>query len=402
MGGGISGISAASFLAPYGDVTLFEALDYLGGHTDTHSIENGGESAKVDSGFIVFNRQNYPKLAHWFDENGVETKHTCMSFGYSSARGLEYGTSDLGALFAQTRNATRPKFLQMLYDILKFYREAQRIRSSDDRSVEMFLQEGNYSRSFTYNHLLPMCAALWSASSEKVKEIPILHVAAFMSNHGLTTLGKRPTWEVVIGGSCRYVHRFLETFSGRVRLSNRVRSIRRNGQSVVIESDQSSDHFDYLVLACHADQALAILDASQQEREILGAFDFQSNRTVVHSDPSVMPSTKKAWSSWNVYENAYGTYSFTYWMNQLQLLTTSTNYFVTLNPAHELDNVWLEREYTHPIYSLAAKEAQGSKQAISGFNRTAFAGAYWNWGFHEDGFASGVEAGEEIREMARC
>lgn len=402
LGGGISGISAACFLDSHVDVTIFETSDYLGGHTDTHTIVQCGEPVLVDSGFIVFNRLNYPQLSQWFDRNRIQTHKTNMSFGYANAEGLEYGTNDLGALFAQARNIANPKFLQMLGDTIKFYRDASRVKENDQRTVREYLNANNYSSAFSQNHLLPMCAALWSAIPNKVQEMPISHVAVFMTNHGFTTIGSRPKWEVLEGGSYSYVESFRRQFTGSIRLSTPVRFLLRNEDKVVVETDTSSEDFDYVVVACHADQALDVLDATASEQEILGAIEFQTNRAVLHSDPSVMPKNKKAWSSWNVYENAKNQYEFTYWMNCLQLLETQNNYFVTLNPQRELRNVHVEREYSHPIYTHAARSAQQSKNEICGFNRTTFAGAYWGWGFHEDGFASGMEAGVKVREMAQC
>ena len=397
VGGGVSGLAAAHACEAFAEVTLFEALPRLGGHTDTHHLLVDGRSYSVDSGFIVFNRANYPRFSAWLDELGVRSRPTEMSFGVSTAAGLEYGTSGLGAVFCQRRNAVRPGFLRMLNDIRRFYRHADSISDDDGRTLDAYLEAERYSTAFREQHLLPMCAALWSAPREGARELPIGHVAAFMANHGLTRWRGRPHWRVVGGGSSSYVRAFADTFGGKVWLGCAVRDLARDTAGVTVSTERGSERFDYVVLACHSDEALALLDATPEEQRVLGAIRYRPNRAVLHSDASVMPRDRAAWSSWNVHAAADGRFEFTYWMNRLQGLGAGPQFFVTLNPVRPLAGAWVEREYRHPVFSVGAKGAQARVDGISGRRRTVYCGAWRGWGFHEDGFASGVEAAERLR-----
>ena len=399
VGGGIAGIAAAHACQQFADVTLFEAEPRLGGHTDTHNLLVDGRAYAVDSGFIVFNADNYPRFSRWLAELGVASQPTEMSFGVSTATGLAYGTSHLGAVFCQRRNTLRPRFLKMLNDIRRFYRRAGAIPENDTRTLAEYLGAERYSRAFAELHLLPMCAAIWSAPRQSARQLPIGHVAAFMTHHGLTRWRGRPEWRVVSGGAASYVRAFTASFRGQVRLSCPVRSIRRDAAAVVLATDGGGERYDYLVLACHSDEALALIDAAPEETEILGAIRYQSNRAVVHSDVSVMPDDREAWSSWNVFTGADLRYQFTYWMNRLQGLDPARQFFVTLNPTRRLRDPWFEREYRHPIFSPDARAAQVRVQEISGLRRTLYCGAWRGWGFHEDGFRSGIEAATRLRGL---
>lgn len=397
VGGGISGLAAAHACQAFADVTLFEGNGRLGGHTDTHNLLVDGRAHAVDSGFIVFNRENYPLFSGWLDELGVASQPTEMSFGVSTAAGLEYGTSSLGAVFCQRRNALRPRFLSMLNDIRRFHRNAGRVAARDAKPLGDYLRAERYSEAFAEHHLLPMCAALWSAPRHRACDLPVGHVAAFMANHGMTRWRGRPQWRVVRGGSGSYLRAFAEAFEGEVRLSSPVRFVHRGKAGVTVELDHGSERFDYVVLACHSDEALELIDASPDERAVLGAIRYQPNRAVLHSDASVMPRNPAAWSSWNVRAGEDLSYEFTYWMNRLQGLDAAPDFFVTLNPARELDNAWLERDYRHPIFSSGAGAAQARVDRISGRRRTHYCGAWRGWGFHEDGFRSGVQAARRLR-----
>lgn len=399
VGGGISGIAAAHACQEFADVTLFEAQPRLGGHTDTHNLLVDDRAYAIDSGFIVFNRDSYPLFSRWLDELGVASQPTEMSFGVSMATGLMYGTSNLGAVFCQRRNTVRPNFIRMLNDIRRFYRRAEMIASDDTRTLAEYLRIEGYSHAFAEHHLLPLCATLWLAPRERARDLPIGHVAAFMTSHGLTRWRERPQWRVISGGSSSYIHAFAESFRGELRLSCPIRSLRRNASDVVLSTDHGSERYDYLVLACHSDEALALIDASSEEREILGAIRYRSNRAVLHSDASVMPDDAEAWSSWNVHAGADLSYEFTYWMDRLQGLKPAPHFFVTLNSARHLSSPWFEREYRHPIFSLGARAAQVRVDRISGRRRTLYCGAWRGWGFHEDGFRSGVEAASRLRRL---
>ena len=399
IGGGIAGMATAHVAQRFADVTLFEASGSLGGHTDTHNLFVDGRTYAVDSGFIVFNRRNYPGFAAWLDELGVDSRPTSMSFGVS-VDGVEYGTTDLKALFCQRQNLLSGSFLAMLRDIRRFHRAAARIGQDDGRTLAEFLAEGGFSESFAHRHLLPMCAAIWSVPTERVRHTPIAHVARFMANHGLLQLRDRPQWEVVEGGSAAYVRAFARCFRGCVRAAQPVRRVERDGDGATVHTDVDDGRYDHVVFACHADEALALVTPTPLECDVLGAFRFQPNRAVVHSDASAMPQRLGAWSSWNVCAGAGGEVEFTYWMNRLQGIDSPQPFFVTLNPERQLDAVWAERHYSHPVFTLRTQMAQRRRSELQGANRTFWCGAWWGWGFHEDGFQSGVEAAHAVAVAA--
>ncbi len=396
VGGGISGMAAAYACQDFADVVLFEAAARLGGHTDTHRLLVDGRAYSIDSGFIVFNRPNYPLFSRWLDELGLASQPTEMSFGVSRAEGLEYGTARLNALFCQRRNLVRPAFLNMLNDIRRFYRRAGTIAADDARPLHVFLRDERYSRAFAEHHLLPMCAALWSAP--QAGQLAIGHVATFMVNHGMTKWRGRPQWRVLRGGSNTYVQAFAESFRGAIHQHCPVRSMRRDDSGAVLTTDRDEQRFDYVIIACHSDQALALVDATREERSVLGAIAYQPNRAVLHSDASVMPANPSAWSSWNVHVDLRGRYEFTYWMNRLQGLPDAPHFFVTLNPHRPLRSVWVERDYRHPIFAVGVAAAQRRLGRIGPRLRTLYCGAWCGWGFHEDGFRSGVEAATRLRQ----
>ena len=402
VGGGIAGVAAAHFAQAFADVTLFEASASLGGHTDTHNLFVDGAAYAVDSGFIVFNHDHYPRFSKWLNELGVASKPTDMSFSVSVTDGVEYGTASIGGLFCQRRNLLRPSFLGMLRDIRRFYRHAPGLDANDGRTLAQFLVDEGYSRAFADEHLVPMCAALWSAPRERARDLSIAHVAAFMTNHSLLQLSGRPRWRVVESGSSAYLTAFETRFGGTLRTAEPVRAVLRHAQGVTVRTDAGSDGFDYVVLACHSDDALALVDATATERAVLGAIDYQANTAVLHSDAAAMPNNRNAWSSWNVHATAAGTYDFTYWMNRLQGMGSAPHFFVTLNPQRPLRSVWVERSYRHPIFTAEARAAQRRRHEVSGVNRTYYCGAYWGWGFHEDGFGSGFEAAMQLAEAGRC
>jgi predicted NAD/FAD-binding protein len=403
IGAGIAGIAAAWRLQRDHEVTLFEANSRLGGHTDTHSIVHDGATLTVDSGFIVFNERNYPLFTRLLAELGVLTQPSDMSFSVRTPQGVEYGTSGLAALFCRRANLLSIPFWRMLRDLRRFYRELPRTRDHDATLGE-WLAERGYSDAFTHLHIAPMCGALWSQSGDMALEIPVSHVLAFMDHHQMLQIAGRPRWRVVSGGSRRYVDAFEARFRGVIRQSTPVRAVLRHGGHVDVVSDAATQAFEHCVLACHSDQALTLLgDASTAEREVLGAIRFQTNKAVVHSDPREMPAARAAWSSWNAIADEGSACRVTYWMNRLQGLE-GPDVFVTLNPRVTPARVWLERTYAHPVFDLPAVAAQGQVARIDGVNRTWFCGAYWGWGFHEDGMRSAERVaraiGGEIRRAA--
>jgi len=397
VGGGISGIAAAHEAQAFADVTLFEATSRLGGHTDTHNLLFYERAFSVDSGFIIFNRINYPLFSAWLDALGVASQPTEMSFGVQTADGFEYSTSGLDAFFCQRSNLVRPGFLRMFGDIRRFYRSAGSVAPDDSRTLEAYLRTERYSKAFAEHHLLPMCAALWSAPHAEARKLAVGHVAVFMVNHGLTLWRGRPEWRVVRGGSSAYVRAFKDAFNGQIHRNCAVRSVREDASGVFVTTAEGRDRFDHVILACHSDDACALIDQSNSARDILSAIAYQPNRMVLHSDARVMPRSPAAWSSWNVYVNEHGQYECTYWMNRLQGFASKPQFFVTLNPVRELSRVWVERDYRHPIFSLEAHAAKQRLSELHAGTRISYCGAWTGWGFHEDGFRSGVEAAARIR-----
>ena len=409
VGGGIAGMAAAWALQDFADVSLFEARPRLGGHTDTHNLLVNGRPYAVDSGFIVFNRTHYPLFSAWLDELGVASRPTDMSFSVRREEDggpvVEYGTASLGALFCHRRNLVSPRFLSMLGGIRRFYREAAEVAGDDARTLGEFLDARRYSRAFVDDHLLPMCAALWSAPLARVRELSVAHVAAFMANHGLLRLRNRPQWRVIEGGSSAYVDAFVRRFRGRRLVGRRVEHVARGPGGVrVAPADGAAERFDRVVLACHADQALALIEPTPVERAVLGALKYRRNRAVVHSDPSVMPRRRAAWSSWNVVADSRGGAArcrVTYWMNRLQGIAGERQFFVTLNPRAPLRDVWIERDYAHPVFTPEARRAQRRRGEMNGVGGVYYCGACWGWGFHEDGFRSAVDAADALRRELR-
>lgn len=406
IGAGIAGLSAAWLLRDAAEVTLFEAENRAGGHADTQHVEVAGKPVSVDTGFIVYNELNYPNLTALFALLGVATQPSEMSFGVSLDRGrLEYGGGDVRQLFAQPRNLIRPRFLRMVRDILRFYREAPRLLTeTSGESLGEWLDRRGYGPGFVQDHILPMGAAIWSASLEGMRAFPARHFARFFANHGLLQVKDRPAWRSVVGGSVQYVQAMLAALPGRVSLGQPVTRIRRDAASVsVVTRDGMVRMFDDVVLACHADQALAMIERpTPGETAILGAIRCQDNLAVLHTDASLMPRRRAVWSAWNYLADG-GTAAgrpvcLTYWMNRLQTLDTAEPLLVSLNPLRDPapGRVLSTRTYRHPQFDAAAMQAQARLDEIQGRDRLWFAGAWTGWGFHEDGIASAVRVAQGL------
>lgn len=401
VGSGIAGLAAAWLLAREHEVVLFEAESRLGGHTHTHTVEREGRNYQIDSGFIVYNEQNYPLLSAMFRELGVETRPTSMSFSVHSERsGLEYNTDTLGGLFCQRRNLLRPRFHRMLADILRFYREAPRLLDSDvpGPTLGEYLCEHRYSPVFVNEHLVPMASALWSAPAGRILAFPARYLIRFMANHHMLRTRARPTWRVVCGGSSSYIRALARVWQVQARTASPVLSMVREDSSVRISTPGGPEWFDQAVLACHSDQCLQLLDEPTPcEREILGAIGYQSNETVLHTDARLLPKHRRAWAAWNAHvsgesrEPAECTVS--YCMNLLQGLESSEPFVVTLNRTAAIDpaKIIAKMRYAHPVYSHESVAAQARRAEINGVDRIWYAGAYWGWGFHEDGIRSAVD-----------
>ncbi|PPR11046.1 MAG: hypothetical protein CFH41_01146 [Alphaproteobacteria bacterium MarineAlpha11_Bin1] len=404
VGSGISGLSAAYLLDGMHDVTIFEKSRHFGGHTRTVLIrpEGASEDIPVDTGFIVFNYRNYPLLAQLFAELNVPVQKSDMSFGLTVDEGwLEYGTPKFWNVFAQKRNLARPAYWRMMSDVVRFFRQSPNFLTREtDFTLGDCLDELSMGAWFRRYFLVPMGSAIWSCPPETMMEFPAATFIRFFKNHGLLTLSNQPQWYTVTGGAREYVRRLKDAFSGCIRPSGAVRIERpatEVGQCFVTAEDGSRNAFDKVVLACHADQALALLDTpTEREREILSVFKFQKNRTVLHGDPSFMPRRRNAWSSWAyIMEHRNRNtpdVTMSYWMNRLQSLDYRFPLFETLNPIRSADPelVYDEFEFEHPIFDKAAIDAQGLIQEIQGMRGTWYCGAWQRYGFHEDGVWSAL------------
>jgi predicted NAD/FAD-binding protein len=404
IGSGIAGLGAAWLLSRKHQVVLFEAEDRLGGHTHSHDIELPQGRFVVDSGFIVFNPGNYPLLTRLFGELGVASQPTTMSFALrNDASGLEYNATSLARLFVQRRNLVSPRFWRMLRDISRFYAEAPTLldQPGPGPTLAEYLEAGGYSDAFRDDHLVPMASALWSSPTAAILDFPMKYLVAFMANHHMLQLSGRPQWRVVRGGSSSYVRAMAAHRAVQVRLGTPVRGLRRDADGVTLTLDAGSERFDQVVLACHSDQALALLaDPSPAEREVLGAIPYQQNETVLHTDESLLPKRRRAWAAWNALVPAEPSAhcTVTYCMNLLQSLAAPVTFCVTLNRSEAIDpdRVLARMVYHHPVYSHASVAAQARRGEINGVNRTWYCGAYWGFGFHEDGLRSGVEVARAL------
>lgn len=413
VGSGIAGLSAAWLLSRKLSVTLYESEKRLGGHSNTVMVPTKDGDIPVDTGFIVYNERNYPNLVALFKEIGVPTAASNMSFAASLEGGkLEYSGSGLNGLIGQRGNVVRPRFWRMMRDILRFYRGAPALLLRTDLhgvSLGEYLDRNDYAPAFIEDHLLPMGAAIWSTTAREMRAYPLLAFVRFFASHGLLSLADRPKWRTVLGGSREYVQRLAASFIEDVRLGVGVRSIsRENGRVVVTDTTGNSDTFTDVVIATHADQALGLLvDADHEERSLLGAFRYTDNLAVLHSDGNLMPRRRRVWSSWNYIgesrDEGAQPLCVTYWMNRLQNLDRRHPLFVTLNPTREIapSKVIGRYDYTHPLFDQRALDAQQQLWRLQGRRNTWFCGAYFGFGFHEDGLQAGLAAAESVADVRR-
>lgn len=403
VGTGVSGLVAAYLLHQDYDVTVFEAADYIGGHTNTLDVAVDGRTYAVDTGFIVFNDWTYPNFIYLLSRLGVESQPSDMSFSVKCERtGLEYNGTSLNTLFAQRCNLVRPSFYRMILDILRFNREAVSLLNQPEPgpSLGEYLESRRYSKEFVEQYIVPMGAAIWSASHDNMRAFPTRYLVQFFKNHGMLSVDDRPQWRVIKGGSQRYVEKLVAPFRSRILLNSPVESIGRFQDFVEVRANlQCREYralrFDHVIIAAHSDQALAMLaDPSPSEKEILGALRYQDNEAVLHTDTCLLPRRKLAWAAWNYHllpvqpERVVVTYH----MNRLQRLSAPCEFCVTLNYTHAINPARILRRisYHHPVHSLEAVAAQARHGEISGHNRTSYCGAYWGFGFHEDGVKSAL------------
>ena len=403
VGTGISGMVAAYLLHRDHEITVFEGADYIGGHTHTIDVELDGRTYAIDTGFIVFNDWTYPNFIALLNRLGVASQPSAMSFSVTCERsGLEYNGTNLNTLFAQRRNLLRPSFYRMIRDILRFNRESPDLLTQLEPgpSLGSYLDTHRYSSAFIDHYIVPMGAAIWSADHAAILGFPARYLVQFFKNHGMLSVEHRPTWRVVQGGSRRYAEQLVAPFLDRIHLKSPVESISRYPDFVEVRArftgqDCRALRFDHVIIAAHSNQALAMLaDPSPSEKDILGAIRYQENEAVLHTDASLLPRRKLAWAAWNYHllPTQPDRAVVTYHMNRLQRLSASHEFCVTLNHTQAIDPAKILRRitYHHPVYSQEAVAAQKRHHEISGINRTSYCGAYWGFGFHEDGVKSAL------------
>jgi predicted NAD/FAD-binding protein len=409
IGTGISGLTAAYLLNRKHDITVYEAGDTIGGHTATVDIQlPDGERQAIDTGFIVYNEWTYPGFIKLLSQLGISGQKTEMSFSvHDDASGLEYGGNNLNTLFTQRMNLVKPSFLRMVRDILRFNKASIADLASGQLPADLtlgdYLNKNGYSKEFIAHYLVPMGAAIWSASTSVMLDFPLLFFVRFLKNHGLLSISDRPQWYVIPGGSREYLKPLTSSFSDCIRVATPVTGILRDSEGVTLTTAQGQEYFDAVVIASHSDQALALLqDASTSERDILSAIPYQSNDVVLHTDTRLLPVHHRAWSSWNYHltEEDQSHAVLTYDMNILQGLQSAHTFCVTLNHTAAIDPSKILRRfsYSHPVFTLEGIAAQERWHEINGVNHTWFCGAYWRNGFHEDGVQSALRVAQAFGE----
>ncbi len=409
IGSGIAGnVAARELHRERHEITVYEAAGHIGGHTHTHDVEIGGERQQIDTGFIVFNDWTYPNFIQLLDELGVASQPSAMSFSVrNEGTGLEYNGTTIDTLFAQRRNLFRPSFYLFIREILRFNREAPALLEGDGEiTLGDYLDEYGYSSAFVDNYLIPMGAAIWSTAPEKMLEFPARFFVRFFHNHGMLSVDERPQWRAIAGGSARYVEKLVAPFREHIRLNAPVERVARAADGVLVKArDMAAEKYDHVFFACHSDQALRLLaDATPLERELLGAIRYQRNEVVLHTDTALLPRARRAWAAWNYHVLARqgARVALTYNMNILQTLRSAQTFCVTLNRTDEIapGKIIKSLDYDHPLYTPAGVAAQQRQHEINGVNRSYFCGAYWRYGFHEDGVVSALNALEHFRQTA--
>ncbi|MGI9481735.1 MAG: NAD(P)/FAD-dependent oxidoreductase [Hyphomicrobiales bacterium] len=411
IGSGVSGLSASWLLSKSCDVTLFEADNRLGGHSNTVDVATPEGTVPVDTGFIVYNEATYPNLTALFRHLDVPTELSSMTFSVSFGGGAyEYSGTRASGLFAQRSNFFNAAHWKMIADIVRFFRTAASSISEreDTCTLDELLKNGDYSRAFIERHIVPMGACIWSSPEADVLKMPARAFVEFFENHGLLKISNRPKWRTVSGGSRAYVRQILNDTPAEVRMNTAVTSVHRGRDSIQVKTAGcEAELFDHIVFACHCDDALFLLDdPSHSERALLGAIDYAPNAAVLHTDRSMMPKRRSAWASWNYLHKGSGTGagpSLTYWMNALQNLRTDKNIFVTLNPARPIgrSNLIGKFAYRHPVFDAGALRAQKNLWSLQGEKNTWFCGAWFGAGFHEDGLQAGLAVAEQIAGVPR-
>ena len=410
IGSGIAGLSCAWLLGKRHSVTLYEKKDYFGGHCNTVEVEQHSSIIPIDTGFIVYNEQNYPNLTQLFSTLNVNTQDSEMSFSVSLDRGrFEFGTNGINAIFAQRSNLLRPEFWRILKDIRKFFSQTTKMSSlksqSNDLTLEEFLINHNYSQSFANKFILPMAGAIWSTDPADILHQPLDNFLSFFLSHGLLSIEKNITWKTVTGGSQEYVKKIISELQQHKTLKSNITRITRNQSGVILTgSDGNSFKHDAIVVATHANNALALLEQpSKQEKQLLGAFRYIDNKAFLHSDENLMPKRKRTWSSWNFLGSDNNRVIVSYWMNLLQSINKSRNFIVTLNPeaSPKEELIYRSFSYSHPYFDANSLSAQKQLWKLQGKNNTWFCGSYFGYGFHEDALQSGLAVAEDLGNIKR-
>lgn len=415
IGSGISGLYAAWKLSAQHEVTVFEKNTYFGGHTDTHHFEIEGQEITVDSGFIVFNDYNYPLFSEMLAQLGVDAQSSDMSFSVNNrVTGLQYNPSKKWSLLTRPQNFFNKKFWRMLSDLLRFYQDNKArsvIHHDPEMTIETYLNQHGYSEEFRLEHLYPMCGALWSAPVDQVGHIPYKFVVSFFQHHRMLQLKERPQWQTVKNGSNRYIRAIRQQCPSIQWKNLEIKNVSRHTDHVLLETDTGTQVFDWVIFASHADDSLKLLkDPTDLEKEILQNFQYQDNHMVVHHDTSIMPKQRSQWASWHVHVTPAKSkstdspaihYGFTYWMNNLQNLKCKEQIFATLNPNMDIDpaKILVQRHYRHPVFDQKVIQAQSRWHELQGLNRTSYCGAYWGWGFHEDGARSAARVVDYLEKL---
>lgn len=402
IGTGIAGMGCGYFLFPHTTLSLYEQNDYIGGHTHTVTVEEAGRPVYIDTGFMVFNYKTYPNLCRLFEQIHAPVKKTEMSFSVQHVpTGLEYSGSGLNHLFAQRRNLFKPSFLRMLRQIDRFNKESVRLLDDPryaDYSLRQYVKDFDVGEDMLWKYLVPMSSAVWSTPMEKMLDFPVQTLIRFFHNHGFLGLDTQHQWWTLDKGSQSYRDLLIRPFRDRIQVNRKVVAVTREGDKAIVQTaDGNRETFDQVILACHGDQALALLtQPSAEERRLLSAFSYQHNRAVLHTDERVMPQRRLAWSSWNyriIERNGRLAPSTIYWMNRLQQVSDKKNYFVSINPQETLDEQAILREidYEHPLFDIPAIRAQATLNNLNKEGPIYFCGSYFNYGFHEDAFTSALQ-----------
>jgi len=402
IGTGIAGMGCAHFLHPHTDLTIYEQNDYIGGHTNTITVDEGGKPVYIDTGFMVFNYKTYPNLCRLFDEIKAPVKKTDMSFSVQHLpSGLEYSGSSVNHLFAQRKNVFNLKYIKMLLQIGRFNRESVKILDNPkyaNYSIGQYVKVFGFGEEMLWKYLVPMSSAVWSTPMEQMLDFPAVTLIRFFLNHGFLGLDTQHQWYTLENGSQAYREILIKPFKDRIRINRKaVKVARENNKVIVHASDGSQETFDRVIIAAHGDQALAMLgEPTSEEQRLLSNFKYQYNKAVLHTDSSIMPKTKLAWASWNYRiknENGQLNPSTIYWMNRLQQVSDKMDYFVSINPHDDLDEKTIikELDYEHPLFDVPAIKAQAELHKLNETGPIYFCGSYFKYGFHEDAFASAVD-----------